>query len=54
MNRTSRVAHAQRKVFEAEQNHPEHAYMHRMWFQDLYDSEDRPLDFTPEARRDLR
>ena len=52
--RAACVAHARRKVFEAEQNHPVHAHMLLEWFQDLYDIEDRARDFTPESRRDLR
>ena len=52
--RAACAAHARRKVFEAEANHPVHAHVLLEWFQDLYDIEARAHDFTPEARREIR
>ena len=52
--RATCVAHARRKVFEAQDHSPVHASMLLSMFGQLYDIEDRAKAFTPEDRLALR
>jgi transposase len=52
--RAACVAHARRKVFNAQDNHPLHARELLAMFRELYDIEDRGKTYTAEERRTLR
>ena len=47
-------AHARRKFFDACKNYPREAHQVLEWTRQLYDLEDRALELSIDARRDLR
>jgi hypothetical protein len=53
IRRTACVAHARRKVFESQNNHPAHANLLLGFFQRPYDNEDRAKVSAPGDRRNL-